>query len=151
MKQSNSVRITGGPLLVTRNEKGNIVTEHGWTSIEIIKKRIINVCYDKLIMCNGIVTNKNYVSIMTFDLENEITETEQKILIENLYTGFNSRYKENICDYSAFEFCLNIYLNLLKLRLITPSKKQEIVKKEAQKEVKTILQLKNFIIKKFIK
>ena len=147
MKQSNSIRITGGPLLVTRNDRGNIVTEHGWTSIEIIKKRIINVCYDKLITYNGIVTNKNYVSILTFDLENEITETEQKILIENLYTGFNSRHKENICDYNAFEFYSTIYLNLLKLRLITPGKKHEPVKKED----KPILQFGNFIIRKFTK
>ena len=151
MKQSNSIRIIGGPLLVTRNENGKIITEHGWSSIEIIKKRIINVCYDKLIAYNGIVTNKNYVSILTFDLENEITENEEKLLIENLYNGFNSRHKENICDYIAFEFYSNVYLNLLKLRLITPGKKQETVKKEAQKKDNLRLQFGNFIIRKFIK
>ena len=151
MKQSNSIRITGGPLLVTRNENGKIITEHGWTSIEIIKKRIINVCYDKLISYNGIVTNKNYVSILSFDLENEITENEEKSLIDILHSGFNSKHKENICDYSAFVFHSNMYLQLLKLRLISTSKKQEPVKKETQKGDKPRLQFGNFIIRKFIK
>ena len=155
MKQSNSSRITGGPLLVTRNDHGNIITEHGWTSIEIIKKTIINVCYDKLIKYNGIVTNKNYVSIFTFDLENEITEGELQSLTENLYNGFNSRHKENLCDYNAFDFYSRVYLQLLKLRL-KPNKKQETVKreplkKETKKEDKTKLQFGNFIIRKFIK
>jgi predicted SPOUT superfamily RNA methylase MTH1 len=155
MKQSNSSRITGGPLIVTRNEKGNIVTEHGWTSIEVIKKTIVNVCYDKLITYNGIVTNKNYVSIFTFDLENEITECELQSLTENLYNGFNSRHKENLCDYNAFDFYSRVYLQLLKLRL-KPNKKQELVKreplkKETKKEDKPKLQFGNFIIRKFIK
>jgi hypothetical protein len=150
MKQSNSSRITGGPLLVTRNEKGNIVTEQGWTSIEIIKKTIVNVCYDKLITYNGIVTNKNYVSIFTFDLENEITEGELQSLTENLYTGFNSRHKENLCDYNAFDFYARVYLQLLKLRLKN-GKKKEIVKKEDKKEDKPKLQFGNFVIRKFIK
>ena len=156
MKQSNSTRITGGPLLVTRNERGNIVTEHGWTSIEIIKKTIVNVCYDKLIAYNGIVTNKNYVSILTFNLENKITESEEQSLKQHLYSGFNSRHKENICDYNSFEFYARVYLELLKLRLIN-EKKREIVKKEDnnqkdnnQKEPKR-LQFGSFIIKKFIK
>jgi len=150
MKQSNSSRITGGPLLVTRNERGNIVTEHGWTSIELIKKTIVNVCYDKLITYNGIVTNKNYVSIFTFDLENEITESELQSLTNNLYSGFNSKHKENLCDYNAFDFYARVYLQLLKLRL-KPNKKQEHVKKETKKEDKTKLQFGNFIIRKFIK
>jgi hypothetical protein len=88
-------------------------------------------------------------------LENEITEGELQSLTENLYNGFNSRHKENLCDYNAFDFYSRVYLQLLKLRL-KPNKKQETVKreplkKENQKEDKPKLQFGNFIIRKFIK
>lgn len=154
MKTNNNIRITGGPLVVTRNERGRITIEHGWTSIEIIKKKIINVCYDKFITYNGVVTNKNYVSILTIDLENEITESEKQSLLDNLYSGFNSRHKENICDYTAFVFYSNMYLQLLKLRLKT-DKQREVVKETEKKATKqkeaSKLQFGNFIIRKFIK
>jgi len=123
MKKSTTIRITGGPLLM----KQGYSNEYGWTSVEIINKRIVNVCYDKQITYNGIVTMGNYVSLFTINLENEITESEQKYLAEALHNGFNARYAENACHYDRFMYSVNMYLELLKLRLKN-EKKREIAK-----------------------
>jgi hypothetical protein len=124
MKKSSPIRITGGPILM---KPGTDANEYGWTSIEIINKTIVNVCYEKQITYNGIVTVRNYVSLFTLNLENEITESEQQSLAEALYNGFNARYAENLCHYDRFMYSSNMYLNLLKLRLIT-KKKRELTK-----------------------
>jgi len=124
MKKSTTIRITGGPLLM---KQGSAANEYGWTSIEIINKTIVNVCYDKQITYNGIVTVGNYVSLFTINLENEITESEQQSLAEALYNGFNARYAENACHYDRFMYSVNMYLELLKLRLKN-EKKRELTK-----------------------
>jgi hypothetical protein len=94
--------ITGGPFLVNTNEYGAIITNYGWSKLQIIENIEIYIICEY----NG----KNII-IDTFILENPINKYNYELICLHFKNGFGSKY--------SFQFAKkNNFITKCKERLI---------------------------------